>query len=100
MRQAILTRHLILLNYSLKFGRPYDFWKVVVNTMIEKEPGNPKIHRLRVIHLYEAGYNLILSVKWRHLLHLACDNQFLNESQYGSRPGKEAMDAVFVRELE
>jgi hypothetical protein len=53
-----------------------------------------------LIHLYEADYNLILSVKWRQLLRFACDNQFVNESQFGSRPGREAIDAVFFREME
>jgi hypothetical protein len=72
---------------------------MVVNAMLEKEPGDLKIHRLCVIHLYEADYNLMQSVKWRQLLHLACDNQFKNESQVGSRLGKEAMDAFFMREM-
>ena len=33
-----------------------------------KDPGRPKIHRLRVIHLYELDYNLYLAVKWRALV--------------------------------
>ena len=99
-RQITLDGHLILLNYALHFGRPYDSWKMVVNAMLEKDPGTPKIHRLRVIHLYEADYNLILVVKWQQLLHFACDNGFINPSHFGSVPGKEALDAVFIRELE
>ena len=62
--------------------------------MLEKDPGQPKIHHLRMIHLYEADYNLILAVKWRQLLHLACNNGFVNPSLFGSQPGKEALDAV------
>ena len=41
----------------------------VVNMMILKEEGNTKIHRLRVIHLFEADYNLLLGIKWRQLIH-------------------------------
>ena len=99
-RQAVLDGHLTLLNYALQFGHSYDPWKMIVNTMIEKEPGNPRIHRLRVIHLYEADFNLILGVKWRALLRRACDKGYVNASQFGSQPGKEALDAVFLRELE
>ena len=53
-----------------------------------------------MIHLYEADYNLILGVKWCDALHHAEDNQLLSESQYGSRPGREAHDPVLIEELE
>ena len=99
-RQATLDGHLALLNYALHFGKPFDSWKMVVNAMLEKNPGTPKIHRLRVIHLYEADYNLILAVKWKQLLHFACDNHFINPSHFGSVPGREALGAVFIREME
>ena len=62
-RQMILDGHLTLLNYSLHFGHPYKPWTHIVNTMLEKDKGTPKIHQLWVIHLYEADYNLILGVK-------------------------------------
>ena len=58
------------------------------------------IQESEVSHLYEADYNLILSVKWRQLLQFACNQQFINESLFGSRPGKEAMDAKFMRALQ
>ena len=99
-RQEILQGHLALLNYAIRFGRPYQPWTHIVNTMLEKDPGSPKIHRLRVIHLYEADYNLILGVKWRQALHHACSKGYINPGCYGSQPGKEAMDALVIRELE
>jgi hypothetical protein len=98
IRENILRGHLILLNYALQFGYSFDYWKMVVNAMLEKDPGTPKIHRLRVIHLYEADYNLILAVKWRQLMHFACDKGFVNRNQFGS--GHEAMDLAFLLELE
>lgn len=67
----------------------------------DKEPGNPKIHHLRVIHLYEAEYNLILSIFWaRKVLPLAKMQRLFNESCYGSRPGLSAVDPVFLEELQ
>jgi hypothetical protein len=37
-------------------------WCTSVTVMIEKDPGNPRIERLRVIHLFEADYNLSLKL--------------------------------------
>ena len=51
-RTRIINGHLTLLNYALQFGYSYDRWKVIVNALLEKDPGVPRIHRLRVIHLY------------------------------------------------
>ena len=39
-------------------------------------------------------------MKWRQLLHFACDNQFINSSHFGSVPGREALDAIFISEME
>jgi hypothetical protein len=68
--------------------------------MIEKEPGEPYLHRLRVIHLYEATLNAFLGIKFRNLLHYAEDNNLLNPGCYGSRPGRQAVDPVFIEILQ
>jgi rubrerythrin len=99
-RDEVLKGHLTLLNYALQFGYSYTRWKLIVNAMLEKDPGQPKIHRLRVIHLYEYDFNLILGVKWRSLLKHCCDKNLLNDSCYGSRPGRTALDPVFTKVLE
>jgi hypothetical protein len=95
--QKILRGPPFLLNYAFKFGYSHEAWKTVA--MMEKNPGVQKIHRLGRIHMYETDYNLMLAVNWGALLHHACDNNLVNESQYGSQPGKEALDEVFLREL-
>ena len=99
-RQRILAGHLLLLNYATQFGYSFNKWKCIVNTMLEKDKGLPKLHRLRVIHLYEADNNLILGVKWRQVLHHATSRGLINDGCYGSQPGKEATDALFIREME
>jgi hypothetical protein len=67
--------------------------------MIQKEPGNNKIHRLRVIHIYEADLNGLLGVKWRkELLHHATHNKQINDGQHGARPGHEAKTPVLIEE--
>lgn len=100
IRSSILKGHLLLLNYALQFGYSYDRWQTIVNALLEKDPGTPKIHRLRVIHLYEWDFNLILGVKWRQLLHRMCDSDMVNPSLYGGVPGKTTLDPVFIREME
>jgi hypothetical protein len=39
-------------------------WCKAISVLIEKDPGNPNINRLRVIHLFEADYNLFLKIIW------------------------------------
>jgi hypothetical protein len=64
--------------------------------MIEKEPGNSKIHRLRVIHIYEADYNFLLQAKWQALINQTELDKNLHNRQYGSRPGRDALIPAFL----
>ena len=84
----------------MKNGYSYSRWKVIANSQILKEPGNLKIHRTRVIHIYEADYNLALGIKWRHALHKAEEAAALNDGQYGSRPSRMAQEPVLIEELQ
>jgi hypothetical protein len=66
--------------------------------MIEKVPGNSKINKLRVIHLYEADYNLLLKIIWAwRLVWHAHDYDRINEGQAGSRPGRNSIDVVIQK---
>ena len=67
--------------------------------MIYKEPGNAKIHRLRVIHLYEADYGLIMGNKWRQALLHAQKQQTLHPGQYGGLPGHDCTSITFLEEI-
>jgi hypothetical protein len=96
----ILLAHLSLINYGIRHGHSFLRWRKVVNIMIEKDPGQPRIHRLRVIHIYEADFNLMLAVKWRTAIHQAEDQMTLNDGQYGSRPNRNATDPVFMEEMQ
>jgi hypothetical protein len=88
-----------IINFCIQTGYVLERWKTIVNAMIFKDPGNYKIHRLRVIHIYEADFNLLLAIKWRQLLHYANQHQLINPGQYGGRPGCEAQSLVFLEEL-
>jgi hypothetical protein len=74
--------------------------------MIEKIPGCPKINKLRVIHLYEADYNIILKIIWaRKLVWHVHDNDRIHEGQAGSTimteymKVKQDLDQVLIRSM-
>jgi hypothetical protein len=85
-----------MLNYALSHGFSYTRWQMFVNCLIKKELGQPKIQRLRVIHLYENDYNLILALKWRALTYVNETSNIFNFGQYGARPGITAYDPVYI----
>jgi hypothetical protein len=98
-QSAIAQLLLSILNHCIRNGHILERWKTIVNTMIFKDPGNYKIHRLRVIHIYEADFNLLLAVKWRHLMRSAEERQLINHGLFGGRPGCEAQSLTFLEEL-
>ena len=99
-KQVFITRTIIaVINYCLRTGYVLERWKTIINTMIFKETGNYQIHRLRVIHIYEADFNLLLAVKWRQLLQSADMLGLINEGLFGGRPGCEAQSLTFLEEL-
>jgi Reverse transcriptase (RNA-dependent DNA polymerase) len=85
---------------SIKIGIPLARWCNVSTMMIQKDKNSTKINRLRVIHLYEADYNLLLKIVWaRKGVHNAHNKGSLNNGQAGSRPGKKALDVVINKEM-
>ena len=81
---------------AIKHQHVYDLWTTVVTQMIEKDPGTPKVHQLRVIHLYECNFNLLLKIYfWQFSWHCEDTNQF-NDGCYGGRPNRRAIDPVIV----
>jgi exonuclease III len=100
MQSRMLTLHVQMLNYALVRGYSYERWQKVTNTILFKDTDNVRIHRTRVIHIYEADYNLTLGIKWRAALYQAETLKELNIGQYGSRPYRNAVDPVLIEELQ
>jgi hypothetical protein len=69
--------------------------------MLEKDLGLPKIHRLRIIHLYKADLNLLMGIYFARTLvrHIESNHKF-NEGCYGNRAGLSAHEPVLVEELQ
>jgi hypothetical protein len=77
-----------IINLPLKHGFSPRRWQDVVSAMIEKIPNYPYIHKLRVIHLLEADYNLCLKAIFGRKLTWNCEeHNALGEVQNGFRPG-------------
>ena len=100
MQADLLQLHLTLVNYALERGYSYRRWQKIANTILFKDPDNVRIHRTRVIHIYEADFNLALGIKWRLAMQQAEDFEVLNDGQYGSRSHRNAVDPVFMEELQ
>ena len=87
-------------NIALKHSHPLQRWRKVVNAMIEKIPGFPRIEKLRVIHLYEADVNLLLGVLWGRRLqqHGESEGRF-GQEQWGSRRHRCSIDVAILKAL-
>ena len=92
--------HHFSIQYATTHGFCFSRWHNVVNSMIEKEPGNPALYRLRVIHLYESDYNLILGCKFREVTHYCQDQNQFNPGCYGGLANKRSLDPVFLENMQ
>ena len=60
-----------------------------IELMIYKEQANVKIHRLQVIHIYEADYNFRIDVVWREAIQHAQLLEKITQGQYGRCSGRD-----------
>ena len=85
--KTLLTYLTKYLNLILEKGLVLTRWCNAVNIMIEKDKGQPKITRLRIIHLFEADLNFFLKCQWgSRLVRRADTHNLLNDGQHGSAP--------------
>lgn len=63
IQEDLMSCYIGIINYAIKHRYSLERWKTIMNNMIYKEPGNMKIHQLRVIHIYKADLVLMWGVK-------------------------------------
>jgi hypothetical protein len=74
-------------------------WINVVNVMIDKKPGCIELDRLRVIHLFEADFNMMAGILFgRRAMHHQVNHKLLNPAQFG-RSGGKCQDASISKVL-
>lgn len=62
---------------------------ITLKRLLEKDPNNPKLHRLRIIHIIEADYNPATKILWsRRLMKKAENYSYCYLTQTGD-PGKD-----------
>jgi hypothetical protein len=67
--------------------------------MIYKKVSCIELNKLRVIHKFEAGFNLLVGLFFgRRAMHHQVDHGLLHEGQFG-KPGGECQDAAFSKVL-
>ena len=89
----------VLSNLACRYGFAFERWKEVVNCMINKKVDSFALNQLRVIHLFEADYNLVIGLIFgRYMIHRICDSGMFHPSQWG-RPNRECEDVLMLKEL-
>jgi hypothetical protein len=100
IRNDILQAQTDLINIPIKNGISPQRWRTVVNAMLEKIPGKPMLHKLRVIHILEADYNLALKLIFgKRLLHNCEKHDTLGNLQDGFRKGRSTMRTLLLNEI-
>ena len=99
-KQKLLRSIFDVMKLSMKYTIILDRFYGVALTLLEKDEGSPKIHRLRPIALVETELNCIAKAHWaQDLMTSIEDNHLLTDDQYGGRRGRLAQSAVLNKML-
>ena len=89
-----------IMNMAFSNGVLLNRYKKTITTLICKEKGRPRIHRLRPIHIIEAELQAITKSQWaKSLIKKAEKDNEITDSQYGGRANRQAQSAVLNKVL-
>eukprot|EP00957_Ditylum_brightwellii_P037738 2854158-Ditylum_brightwellii.AAC.1 len=64
-----------------------------------KEAGNNKIHRTRILSIYNADYSVFIGIMWKDLLSSSEKRGALNRDLHGDRRSHNAQTLSLIEEL-
>jgi hypothetical protein len=89
-----------IINIPIGIGFSPSRWQTIVNAMLEKIAGKPLLHKLRVIHIVEADYNLALKEIFGRRLMYNCERfGTLGDYQDGFQKGRSTIKTLLQNEL-
>ena len=89
IQASIATLYAGISTYAITHSYSLLQWQKIVNMMILNKGNNFKIHRPRVIYLYEADLNFLLGLKWKEAIHLVSKNNTVHRRQFGGQSGRD-----------
>ena len=100
-RQTMFSKlHTDIANLCIKHTIVLDRWKKVDTVCIEKDEGDPKIHRLRPLHMYEVDLNLIKRILLARRLSWNASQNELPDDNWGSRGNSSDLGLLKILTLE
>jgi hypothetical protein len=100
IRQKILQVQTDIINIPIQQGLSPTRWQTIINAMLEKIPGKPLLHKLCVIHILEADYNLALKQIFGKRLLQNCEKfGALGDLQDGFRKGRSTIQTLLHNEI-
>lgn len=89
-----------LLNICVQNAYTMKRWRNIVTILLEKDRGQPTIHRMRMIHLVESDFNFVLRLLWgRNFMKNNEKVGSFHPNQYGGRKGVQSQSAALNKRL-
>ncbi|KAL9183002.1 hypothetical protein ACHAXT_004789 [Thalassiosira profunda] len=86
----------ILISLPFVYGFSNRFWEEMTDYMLEKKPGDRRIHRMRIIGLVCPEFNTALKHFARQFMH-NYEASEPSDFQHGARPHRQAQDLAMIK---